>query len=361
MTRRENFLHAVRRKGQPQWVPLDFGMSSGTRKLFQQHAGATADSCAYFNFDGRWLGPAPTQRPTPDWRRLYYADGSLPLNATIEPEWGQGLLYDESSDDNLQFFPLRNISTAAEVDAFPWPDAGADYRYRELPAKVQAIKDSDHIVNVAQSMSSFESAWNLRGFEMLLVDMGEDSPVAHRLFDRIHEIAVRCAEQAARSGADIMNTGADVATQRGPLMSPAMWREFVFPILRDSIAAAKKIKPDLLVDYHSCGDVASMIDGFLEAGIDILNPCQPEAMDIFALKKRYGKVLTFHGGIGVQSVLPFGTPQEVRDMTRRTIDIMGEGGGYICCSSHNIRPETPWANILALVETVREYGTPPPV
>jgi uroporphyrinogen decarboxylase len=156
-----------------------------------------------------------------------------------------------------------------------------------------------------------------------------------------------------------MNSGADVATQRGPLMSPGMWRTYVFPILRDSIAAAKRIKPDLLVDYHSCGNVTELIEGFIEAGIDILNPCQPEAMDLFELKRRYGGQVTFHGGIGVQSVLPFGTPAQVREMTRRTIEIMGAGGGYICCTSHNVRPETPWENILAYVETVREFGVPP--
>ena len=70
------------------------------------------------------------------------------------------------------------------------------------------------------------------------------------------------------------------------------------------------------------------------------------------------QVLTFHGGIGVQSVLPNGSPDEVKDMVRRTIDVMGEGGGYLCSSSHNLRPEIPWLNILAFVEAVREYGHP---
>jgi uroporphyrinogen decarboxylase len=340
-------------------MPLDFGMSAGFRKVFEEHVGAGVDQCEYFNFDCRWLGASGTRRPAPDWRALYYADGSLPADAKIDPEWGTGRVYCEGSDDDMQYFPLRNVSTVAEVDAYPWPDQGAAYRYTELPAKVAAVKASDHIAVVSQGMSSFESVWNLRGFEILLADMGEGNAVAHRLFERAHELAVRCAEQVARTGADIMNTGADVATQRGPLMSPRMWRTYVFPILRDSIAAAKRIKPDLLVDYHSCGNVTELVEGFIEAGIDILNPCQPEAMDIFELKRRFGSQVTFHGGIGVQSVLPFGTPQEVRDMTRKTIEIMGAGGGYICCTSHNVRPETPWANILAFVETVRDYGTPP--
>ena len=95
-------------------------------------------------------------------------------------------------------------------------------------------------------------------------------------------------------------------------MSRELWRTYLFPLMFDSFKAAKAIKPDILIEYHSCGNVSGIIDDLLETGIDILNPCQPEAMDIFELKRRYGKALTFHGGIGVQSVLPHGTPSKSR-------------------------------------------------
>ena len=353
---RDNFLKAARRQ-QPAWVPLDFGMSRGALRQFHEHAGKDADPCAYFKFDGAWLGPSGTRRAAPDWKKLYYNDGSLPEGATIDPEWGVAQLYDPVGDDALNFFPLRNITTAKEVDDYPWPDAAAAYRYEGLAGKVAQKQREDHAVFVS-ALNFFESVWGLRGFEQLMLDMAEESPVASRLFERFHGINVAKAELIAKSGADILQCGSDVATQRGPLMSPAMWRQYVFPSMRDSIRAAKKINPELLVIYHSCGNVISMIDGFLEAGVDILDPCQPECMDIFELKRRYGKVLTFHGGIGVQSVLPNGTPDEVREMTRRTIDVMGEGGGYLCSSSHMLREDIPWRNVVAFVEAVREYGIP---
>lgn len=353
---RENFLRAARRQG-PQWVPLDFGMSRGAMRQFHQYAGADADLCAYFKFDGAWLGPTGTRRPIPDWQRLYYADGSLPEGASIDPEWGVARLYDPASDDTLDFFPLRAIDSAQEVDDYPWPDLAAPYRFEGLAEQVARKQREDHAVFVG-SLSFFEAVWNLRGFERLMLDMAEDSPIARRLFDRLYELNVARAALIARSGADLLQAGSDVATQRGPLMSQRMWREYIFPMMRDSFQAAKAVNPDILVIYHSCGNVTSQIDGFLEAGIDILDPCQPECMDIFALKRRYGQVLTFHGGIGVQSVLPHGTPQEVREMVRRTIDIMGEGGGYLCSSSHSLGQDIPWANVMAFVETVREYGHP---
>ena len=357
LTVRENFFRAARRQS-PEWIPFDFGFSPGVLKMFRAHVGEGVDPVEYYNFAGRWAGPSASTRPVPDWRALYYADAGLPEEAQFDTEWGGARVYHADVDDNMQYFPLRHLQTAEEVDAYPWPDAGADYRYVELKARTAEIVASDHVAHIAGA-TFFEPVWNLRGFERLLVDMADRAPVALRLYERMHELQVRCAEQVARCGADILMTGSDVASQRGPLMSPAMWRAWIFPMMRDCMQAAKAIKPDLLVMYHSCGDVSTMIDGFLEAGIDILDPCQPEAMDIFALKQRYGDRLSFHGGIGVQSVLPWGTPQEVRDTVRRTIDIMGEGGGYICSSSHTIRPETPWENLVAMVEAIREYGQAP--
>jgi uroporphyrinogen decarboxylase len=351
--KRENLLQMARRQN-PQWVPLDFGMSRGALRKFREHVGQDVDPSAYFKFDGAWLGPAGTRRAAPDWEKLYYNDGSLPETATIDPEWGVAHLYNPDSDDQMDFFPLRNISTAEEVDEYPWPDVAAPYRFDGLAEKVAQKQREDHAV-FAAGIVFFEQVWNLRGFEQLMVDMAEDSPVARRLFDRFYEIDVAKAELLAKSGADILQCGSDVATQRGPLMSPAMWRRYIFPVMRDSIRAAKKINPDLLVIYHSCGNVSSMIDGFLEAGIDILDPCQPECMDIFDLKKRYGDRLSFHGGIGVQSVLPHGTPREVREMTKKTLDVMTEGGGYLCSTSHSVDKCIPIENILAMVETVREY------
>jgi uroporphyrinogen decarboxylase len=296
----------------------------------------------------------PSGKKTPAWRKLYYADGSLPESATINAEWGYALDYLEGSDDAKHYFPLRDVSTATEVDAYPWPDVGADYRYAGLKDKVESLHQSGFPV-IMGGYGVFENTWALCGFEKLMMEMADDSPIAHRLFDRMAELQVKTAEQTALCGVDVMSGGGDVATQLAPMMSPDMWRNWIFPVMRDCIKAAKQIKPDILVLYHSDGNVEPLIDGFIEAGVDILDPIQPECMDIFALKKRYGDRLSFHGGIGVQSTLPFGTPQEVRDTVRRTIDVMAEGGGYLCSSAHMLRPEIPWENVMAFVETVKEY------
>ena len=139
MTPRENFIRAARRRN-PEWIPLDFGISKGGWAKFREHLGADVDVVEHFKFDGRWIGPSiGTRRPTPDWRRLYYSDGSLPAEATIDSEWGTGKLEVGASDDERCFYPLRNITSEEELDAYPWPDdVGAPFRYAGMKERVDA-------------------------------------------------------------------------------------------------------------------------------------------------------------------------------------------------------------------------------
>lgn len=354
---RENFLRAARCQS-PEYVPFDGGMSRGFYKKFEAYAGVGADVCETLRYDNRWISILPTRRPAPDWRAMYYTDGRLPDNATVDPEWGTGALFFAESDDQQNYFPLENLTDAADAEAYPWPDCGAAYRFEGLSERVRAYHDRGLSVHIAAVPSFFEQVWGLRGFAQCMMDMASDDPFSRVLFEKIHRTSVECAVLAARTGADVLQVGSDIATQHGLLMSKEMWREYLMPILRDVIQGAKSENPEMLVRYHSCGNVSSLLEELIELGVDILDPCQPEAMDLFELKRRYGRDICFHGGIGVQSVLPHGTVQEVRDCVRRTIDVMGEGGGYICAPSHNVCKEVPLENYMAFVETVREYGHP---
>ena len=359
MTARENLLRAARRRN-PQWIPLDFGVSIGGRKMFRDHLGDDVNILEYFKFDARWIGPAHgTRRPTPDWRELYYRDGILPSNADIDPEWGTAKVEFPDSDDAHLYFPLREIETEADLDAYPWPDdVGAEFRFAGMKEKVVLAQQEGHAV-IGHGLNFFEILWGLCGFEKLLEGMAYEEPWTRKMFRKLSEDLIRSAEQLALSGVDIIQTGSDVATQNAPMMSPDMWRDWIFPLMRDSIAAAKAINPDVLIHYHSDGNVEPLIEGFIEAGVDILDPIQPECMDIFKLKERFGDRLSFHGGIGVQTVMPYGTPQQVRDTVRKTIDCLGaNGGGYLCSTAHMIRPEVPWENVMAFVGAVQEYGHP---
>jgi len=149
---------------------------------------------------------------------------------------------------------------------------------------------------------------------------------------------------------DAIGFSDDYGAQNALLISPAHWRRFFKPHLRrmyDRIHAAGKF-----VYLHSCGHVTPIVGELIELGVDMLQPIQPESMDIFALKREFGRQITFAGGISTQYTLPFGTPQQVRDETLRCLDEMGAGGGYVAAPAKPILPGVPLANAVALLDTL---------
>ncbi len=127
--------------------------------------------------------------------------------------------------------------------------------------------------------------------------------------------------------------------------------------LYDEFDEFRKVRPDIKIAWHSCGSILPIIPDFIEIGLDILNPIQPLAkgMEPEFLKETYGKDLVFFGGIDVQELLPYGTPQMIRDEVRRRIDILGKDGGFIVAPAHNIQPDTSLENVFAFFDAVKEY------
>jgi len=151
-------------------------------------------------------------------------------------------------------------------------------------------------------------------------------------------------------------SGTDFGTQRGLFMSPKTYRALYKPFqkrLNDWVHEHTSWKTFM----HSCGSVMALIPDFIEAGFDILNPVQWTAddMDPATLKARFGDRVTFWGGgVDTQNTLPFGTPDQVRDQVRECIKTFGPGGGFVFNTIHNVQPQVPVENVLAMYETLRE-------
>ena len=148
------------------------------------------------------------------------------------------------------------------------------------------------------------------------------------------------------------------ATQRGPFISPDTYRELFKPFHK-AVNEWVHQHTTWKTFIHSCGSVAALVEDFIEAGFDILNPVQCSAADMGAasLKERFGDHLCFWGGgIDTQRTLPFGTPDDVRAEVRERLAAFGPGGGYVFNAVHNIQARTPVANLLALFDTLREGG-----
>lgn len=140
------------------------------------------------------------------------------------------------------------------------------------------------------------------------------------------------------------------------MMSPEMWREWLKPRWRSVVQGAKNINPDILAWYHSDGDIRPLIPDLIEIGFDILNPIQPECMDPAELKRQYGDRLAFWGCIGTQTTMPFGSPDDVREAVRWTIENVGHHGGLLVAPTHVLEPDVPWENVRALAEAVDQFG-----
>jgi len=195
----------------------------------------------------------------------------------------------------------------------------------------------------------------LRSMEDLMADMMMEDERAAVLLDRVMASSVERLTLYARAGCDIVELGDDIGMQQTTMMSPELWRQWLKPRLASVIAAGKAVNPELLIFYHSCGYVLPFLDDLIEIGVDILNPVQPECMDFAEVHRLTGNRLSYWGTIGTQQVLPFGTPDEVREAVWQNLRICGAQGGIVIAPTHMVEPEVPWENLVAMRDAAWEF------
>jgi uroporphyrinogen decarboxylase len=232
---------------------------------------------------------------------------------------------------------------------FPFPDPCDPDRFDFFDDVIAANRNTAILVSLGFSL--FERAWTLAGMENILMAMAADREFLHTLLDRILDINLAIIERACAHDVDIFRFGDDWGQQRGLIMGPALWREFIKPRFKRMCQLVKSRGKVTML--HCCGKVDEIFADLIECGLDIFNPFQPEVMDVFEIKRRYGRDMTFFGGISIQRTLPFGTVTQVRDEVRRLIDVVGEGGGYIASPSHDIPGDAKPENIAAMIDVLQ--------
>jgi uroporphyrinogen decarboxylase len=200
--------------------------------------------------------------------------------------------------------------------------------------------------------SLYERAWTLRGIEPFLLDMIEHPGFADELLDRICEFNLALIEQACRFPFDLVRFGDDWGSQRGLIMGAKLWRRFIKPRFACMVQRAASYGKATFL--HSDGDVSEIIPDLIEVGLTVLNPVQPDVMDIYQLKRQYGRDIAFHGGVSVQHLLPDSTPEELRAELRRLLREVGAGGGFIIAPTHSLGRDIPLENLLVLVEELTQ-------
>ncbi len=353
MTPRER-VQAVLGRRVPDRLPREFRLTPPLQEAFEARTGAT-DPDEYYHLESRYVYFAPPGELA-DFSP-YYPNGVPRLwnPAGWEVgEWGVG-----ATPGSLLHFvhiehPMLGLSKVSELEEYPFPDLTRPERHQHLEACVRELHERDRFAIGFLEWTIFEIAWHMRGMKNLFVDMLRNQPFAECLLEKITQIRCFQARRLAEAGVDLLKIGDDVGTQLSLLMSRKMYRQWFQPRHARVIAAARAVRRDLPVCYHSDGNCWEVIPDLIEAGVTVLNPVQPECLDLAAVKREFGKDLVFMGGVGTQTTRPFETAAEVYETVRRTIDTLGPTG-FFPCPTHVLEPEVPWENIAAYLRAVEEY------
>ena len=318
----ERILRAMRRQ-KPDRVPREAVFTIPVEEEFRLRT-YVSDYETYFGMDRRTV---QFRRPQPaaDFS-TYLKDRDFPDGAFTD-EWGNLVVPGFKYRTTDYVYPMRDLKTAAELNAYPFPDFRQEQCHAHLEAEVKSLHERGLAVTGSLWGTFFERTWHMRGMDRLFLDFYDNPEFATALLDRMLEIRTFQAVRYAEAGVDILHTGDDLGMQHTLIMSVAMWRKWIKPRLAKVIQAARRVKPDLLVEYHTDGFVIPFIPELIEIGINVLNPVQPECMDPAEIKHKFGDHLAFSGTVGNQSTMPFGTPDEVRRVVAERIATVGQGGG----------------------------------
>jgi uroporphyrinogen decarboxylase len=280
-------------------------------------------------------------------------------------EWGIGWRMPKDNGWYYDMFdhPLKDAQTIADIEKYSWPDPVDPARFVGMAERASqtAQVEKQGVFMGGLSAGIMEMAAWTRGFANYFADFANNEKLLVALMRKVMELKMAYWEKAlaaAGDNVDAVNEADDFAGQFRMLVSPASYRRLVKPLHRelfDFIHAHTKAK----LFFHSCGAIRPVIPDLIEIGVDILNPIQVSAtgMDSAELKREFGKDITFWGGgVDTQRVLGDGTPEQVRADTRRRIEDLAPGGGFVFATVHNIQGNVPPENIMAMWETLQEYG-----
>lgn len=309
-----------------------------------------SDPNQYFDMDlGEGVGLTPPEGfQYPDYS-VYHPEYQVGKDGFTIDENGCGHLNHGFYHFTEYISPLKNAQSFSEIEDYPIPnnETFSDAAMREVCEKAHANGDFASIF----VGHMYENAWQVRGYEPFLMDLLTQREWAELLLDRFCENNLRVAEAAARAGYDCIYTGDDVANQNTMMFHPDVWRDFMKPRWAKVIAAARAIKPDVHIWYHSDGNISDILDDLVDIGVTILNPVQPECMNPVTIRKRFGKRLAFDGCIGTQTTFPFGTTEDMKKRVQELADVLdAKGGGLMLSPTHVLEPEVPPENVKVFFE-----------
>jgi len=240
------------------------------------------------------------------------------------------------------------LAETKDLDSIDWPDPHAPGLLDDA-ARIMDADNGQHFIAPNFGFCLYERAWSLRGFERLNMDMIKDKQFVEDLLERIVEIQLVLIDRFIELGVDSSYFGDDYGAQQNMLFSPRSWRKLIKPRLARMFAPFREA--GLPVIMHSDGDIARIMPDLVEIGLTVFNPVQPEVTEHGWLRETFGDSLAYYGGVSTQSVMPFGSPEEVRAAVRETARVLApQGTGLLIAPSHRMMVDIPMANVEAFMD-----------
>lgn len=285
-------------------------------------------------------------------------------------------------EGDLKIYNNGKLISRMPHDSFYFDQVGFPYAEVETPEDVDALhltgmteEEIDFIVAQAREFRSttdkavllpyggkmFETGLMKWGYENFLVNLMINEDMVARYFDTLADISISDVDRImarAEDDIDIIRFGDDLGSQQSQLVSPAKYRELIKPYHKKVFRHIKDKYPNVKIGFHCCGSIRPLIGDLIDCGIDLLNPVQLSAndMDPVVLKREFGKDLTFWGGgAEMQFFIPNRTPDEIREETKRMIDIFHKDGGFVFAATHNMQADTPPEKIVAIYQTAQLF------
>lgn len=335
-------------------VPFMYRDVPEVRQRLKRDLNLTSDEelFRYLDIDFRWVAPE-------------YVGNPLGLSDEKRKDiWGVEWKYTRFSDNagywNEVAHPLADVYEPELLDAYPWPLVD-DWDFSTL--EEQCDQFTGYAIMTAPGPASpgilQTPVQPLIGNDRSFTDPLIYPEFFHCLIDKILNYQVAFIDrmcEAANGKIDFFRIGDDFGTQQGLLFDIDTFSRYFQPAFKKMSDTAKKYGAHYY--QHSCGAIRDLIPAFIEAGVEVMDPLQIGAagMNPKELKRDFGHVLTFSGGIDEQHILPHGTPGEVAAEVERMISVMAPGGGYFLGPTHNFQDDIPTKNILAMYETAKKYN-----
>jgi uroporphyrinogen decarboxylase len=231
--------------------------------------------------------------------------------------------------------PLADISAYSK---FKWPDPLVVSKVGlEENRQLIARDGKQYGIIGAVACSMLEGAWYLRGLDNFLMDLAADLDFVNDLLDHTMSHSLALSRELVKMGVDILWWGDDFSVESGPIMRPELFRQLLVPRYAKAFNELRKMDKNVKIAFHCDGKVEWALDDLVEAGVDIINPLQPDVNDVAAVKRKYGKKLSVWGNVDTRRIMSRGTPLEVVEEVKNVIRTLSPGGGHLLSSNHTIQ------------------------